>query len=289
MSYILLTDSSADLSASLVEELNLYVLPLSVTIDGETYRNFPDEREIRCTELYAKLRGGAMATTSAVNVGTFRDFMEPILREGKDILYVGFTSGLSGTYQAGVIAAQELMQQYPDHKILTVDSLCASQGQGLLVYLVAKKIAEGASIEEAAAFAEETKMHVCHWFTVNDLFFLKRGGRVSAATAIIGSTLGIKPVMRVDENGKLESCSTVRGRKKSLKALVEHMKETATDPANQTVFIVHGDCLEDAETVAQMVRDEFGVKDIIINFVGPVIGAHSGPGTLALFYLGTHR
>ena len=289
MSYILLTDSSADLPAYLVEELNLYVLPLSVTVNGETFRNFPDEREIRATELYAKLRAGAMATTSAVNVGTFRDFMEPILKEGKDILYVGFTSGLSGTYQAGVIAAQELMQQYPDRKVLTVDSLCASQGQGLLVYLVAKKIAAGATIEEAAAYAEETRLHVCHWFTVNDLFFLKRGGRVSAATAIIGSTLGIKPVMRVSDEGKLESFRTVRGRKKSLKALIEHMKETAIDPAEQTVFIVHGDCMDEAETVAQMIRDEFGVKEIIINFVGPVIGAHSGPGTMAIFYLGTHR
>ena len=289
MSYILLTDSSADLPAYLVEELNLHVLPLSVTVNGETFRNFPDEREIRATELYAKLRAGAMATTSAVNVGTFRDFMEPYLKEGKDILYVGFTSGLSGTYQAGVIAAQELMQQYPDRKILTVDSLCASQGQGLLVYLVAKKITAGATIEEAAAYAEETRLHVCHWFTVDDLFFLKRGGRVSAATAIIGSTLGIKPVMRVSDEGKLECFSTVRGRKKSLKALVEHMKETAIDPAEQTVFIVHGDCMEEAETVAQMIRDEFGVKEIIINFVGPVIGAHSGPGTMAIFYLGTHR
>ncbi len=289
MSYILLTDSSADLPAYLVDELTLHVLPLSVTINGETYRNYPDEREIKASTLYANLRDGASAVTSAVNVGTFHDFMEPYLQAGQDILYIGFSSGLSGTYQAGHIAAQELMQQYPERKVLTVDSLCACLGQGLLLYLIAQKIAAGATIEEAAAYAEETKLHICHWYTVDDLFFLKRGGRVSTTTAVIGSALGIKPVMHMDDNGKLASHGTARGRKKALRALVEHMKETAIEPAQQTVFIAHGDCLEEAESVAQMIREAFGVREIIINFIGPVIGAHSGPGTLSIFYLGTHR
>ena len=288
-SYIVMTDSSADLTAELVEKLGLDVIPLSVNVGEKSFMNYPDEREIGSHEFYEMLRGGANAKTSAVNVDTFLNAMSVHLNTGKDILYLGFSSGLSSTYSASEIAAQELRESYPDRKILTVDTLCASLGQGLLIYLTMQKVLAGATIEEAAAFAEENRLHLCHWFTVDDLFFLKRGGRVSAATALVGSALGIKPVLHVDNEGHLINVSKARGRKNSILALVDRMERSAIDPAKQTVFISHGDCRDDAEFLADEVRKRFGITDITINFVGPVIGAHSGPGTLALFFLGTER
>ena len=193
--YVLLTDSSADLPAKLYKELDIELLPLSFILEEKSYLNLPDESTMRFHDFYELLRGGKNVTTSAINVETFRETFLPFLKEGKDVLYLGFSSGLSGTFSAGHIAAQELMEEYPERKILCVDTLCASLGQGMLVYLTAKKRLEGASIEEAAAFAEENKLHLCHWFTVDDLFFLKRGGRISAATALVGSALGIKPIL----------------------------------------------------------------------------------------------
>ena len=288
-SYVVMTDSSADLSAKLVEKLGLDVIPLSVNVGEKSFMNYPDEREIGSHEFYEMLRGGANAKTSAVNVDTFVNAMSVHLKQGKDVLYLGFSSGLSSTYNAGAIAAEELRAAYPDRKILTVDTLCASLGQGLLVYLTVQKVLAGATIEEAAAFAEENRLHLCHWFTVDDLFFLKRGGRVSAATALVGSALGIKPVLHVDNEGHLINVSKARGRKNSILALVDRMEKSAIDPAKQTIFISHGDCLADAEFLADELRKRFGISDITINFVGPVIGAHSGPGTLALFFLGEER
>lgn len=287
--YVVMTDSSADLSAELVEKLGLDVIPLSVNVGEKSFMNYPDEREIGSHEFYEMLRGGANAKTSAVNVDTFVNAMSVHLKQGKDVLYLGFSSGLSSTYNAGAIAAEELRAAYPDRKILTVDTLCASLGQGLLVYLTVQKVLAGATIEEAAAFAEENRLHLCHWFTVDDLFFLKRGGRVSAATALVGSALGIKPVLHVDNEGHLINVSKARGRKNSILALVDRMEKSAINPAKQTIFISHGDCLADAEFLADEVRKRFGISDITINFVGPVIGAHSGPGTLALFFLGEER
>lgn len=288
-SYVVITDSSADLTAELVEELGLDVIPLSVNVGEKSFMNYPDEREIGSHDFYEMLRGGANAKTSAVNVDTFLNAMSVHLKAGKDILYLGFSSGLSSTYSASEIAAQELRETYPDRKILTVDTLCASLGQGLLVYLTMQKVLAGATIEEAAAFAEENRLHLCHWFTVDDLFFLKRGGRVSAATALVGSALGIKPVLHVDNEGHLINVSKARGRKNSILALVDRMEQSAIDPAKQTIFISHGDCRDDAEFLADELRKRFGISDITINYVGPVIGAHSGPGTLALFFLGTSR
>lgn len=288
-SYVVMTDSSADLTAELVEELGLDVIPLSVNVGEKSFMNYPDEREIGSHDFYEMLRGGANAKTSAVNVDTFLNAMSVHLKAGKDILYLGFSSGLSSTYSASEIAAQELRETYPDRKILTVDTLCASLGQGLLVYLTMQKVLAGATIEEAAAFAEENRLHLCHWFTVDDLFFLKRGGRVSAATALVGSALGIKPVLHVDNEGHLINVSKARGRKNSILALVDRMEQSAIDPAKQTIFISHGDCRDDAEFLADELRKRFGISDITINYVGPVIGAHSGPGTLALFFLGTAR
>lgn len=287
--YVLITDSSADLSQEMVQELGVTVLPLSFTIQGKTYRNYPDNREMDLPLFYDMLRAGELATTSAVNVAEYTQVVEPILQEGKDVLILAFSSGLSSTYQASVLAAGELREKYPDRKIYTVDTLCASLGQGLLVYLAAQEQRKGKSIEEVRDWAEETKLHLCHQFTVDDLHFLKRGGRISATTAVVGSMLQIKPVLHVDNEGHLINIGKARGRQASLKALVDKMEKTVTEEGRKTVFISHGDCRKDAVTVADMVRERFGTQDIRINFVGPVIGAHSGPGTLALFYLGTER
>ena len=287
--YVLITDSSADLSQEMVQELGVTVLPLSFTIQGKVYRNYPDNREMDLPLFYDMLRAGELATTSAVNVAEYTQAVEPILQEGKDVLILAFSSGLSSTYQASVLAAGELREKYPDRKIYTVDTLCASLGQGLLVYLAAQEQRKGKSIEEVRDWAEETKLHLCHQFTVDDLHFLKRGGRISATTAVVGSMLQIKPVLHVDNEGHLINIGKARGRQASLKALVDKMEKTVTEEGRKTVFISHGDCRKDAVTVADMVRERFGTQDIRINFVGPVIGAHSGPGTLALFYLGTER
>ena len=287
--FVLMTDSSADLSQEMVQELGVTVLPLSFTIQGKVYRNYPDNREMDLPLFYDMLRAGELATTSAVNVAEYTQAVEPILQEKKDVLILAFSSGLSSTYQASVLAAEELREKYPDRKIYTVDTLCASLGQGLLVYLAVQEQRKGRSIEEVRDWAESTKLNLCHQFTVDDLHFLKRGGRISATTAVVGSMLQIKPVLHVDNEGHLINIGKARGRQASLKALVDKMEKTVTEEGMKTVFISHGDCRKDAVTVADMVRERFGTQDIRINFVGPVIGAHSGPGTLALFYLGTER
>ena len=287
--YIILTDSSCDLPDELAHEMELEVLPLHVDVDNDTYLNYLDGREIAFKDFYARVRGGAKVKTSAVNQAQFLEVYEKLLDTGRDVLYLGFSSGLSGTYSAGAAAAQEIAAKYPDRKIYAVDTLCASMGQGLIVWLAWKQKQAGKSIEEVRDYVEETKLHLCHWFTVDDLMHLKRGGRVSAATAIVGSVLNIKPVMHVDDEGHLINMATARGRKASIRALVDHMEETAIDPANQHVFISHGDCQQDVDYLSQQLRDRLHVKEITSSYVGPVIGAHSGPGTLALFFLGKNR
>ena len=287
--YVIITDSSCDLPADLAKELELEVIPLTVTVNGKIYTNYLDEREIPSPVFYNFLREKQPATTSAAHVQQFLNVMDSILSTGKDVLYLGFSSALSGTYSAGRIAADELRGKYPDRKIITVDTLCASLGQGLFVFKCAKLRSMGKDIDEVASWAEENRLSLCHWFTVDDLHHLKRGGRISAATAIIGTTLGIKPVMHVDNEGRLIAVGKVRGRKASIKALVEHMAETAIEPGKQDIFISHGDCVEDAKYLAELIKDRFNVKRVLINPVGPVIGAHSGPGTLALFFVGSKR
>ena len=287
--FLILTDSSCDLPPELAQELGVSVLPLTVTLEGKEYANYLDGREIGFKDFYDRVRRGVVATTSAANADGFMGFMEPALAQGRDVLCLAFSSGLSSTYQASVMAVEELREKYPQRKIYTVDTLCASMGQGLLVWLAAKKKAEGASIEEVRDWVEKEKFHLCHWFTVDDLMFLKRGGRINAATALVGTALGIKPVLHVDDEGHLINMGKARGRQASLSALVDKMAELATDPRDQTVFISHGDCLEDAKTVEKLVKQRFGVKKVVISYVGPVIGAHSGPGTLALFFLGKER
>lgn len=287
--FVMLTDSSADLSAQMVQQADVEVIPLSFNIQGRTYHNYPDNREMDPALFYDMLRAGELATTAAVNVGEYVQAMEPFLAQGRDVLVLAFSSGLSGTYNASRLAVEELQEKYPQRKIYTVDTLCASLGQGLLVWLAAQQRKEGKSIEEVRDWAEANKLSLCHQFTVDDLHFLKRGGRISATTAVVGSMLQIKPVLHVDDEGHLINIGKARGRHASLKALVDKMEKTVTEEGKKTVFISHGDCLKDAETVAEMVRQRFGTQDIRINYVGPVIGAHSGPGTLALFYLGTQR
>ena len=287
--FTIMTDSCCDLTAAAAEELGLSVLPLSLHIGDAVYRNWLDGRDIPFPEFYSRARQGESATTAAVSVGDFEAEMRRVLSSGRDILCINFSSALSTTYQSASIAAEDLRQEFPEAKICVVDSLCASLGQGLLVWLCAQERKKGRTLEEVHAFAEETKGKICHWFTVDDLNHLKRGGRISAATALFGTMLSIKPVMHVDDGGRLVPVSKARGRRASLLALVDEMEKTAIEPENQTVFISHGDCLQDAEFVAEEVRRRFGTRDIRINYVGPVIGSHSGPGTMALFFVGTPR
>ncbi len=286
--FVILTDSSCDLPADIADELGLVVAPLTFELEGNQYTNFLDWRQIDPHSFYDKLRGTALAPTSAVNVGSFTELMEPILGQGKDILYLGFSSGLSAAYQNGSIAAADLREKYPERNILTVDTLCASLGQGLLVWLTAHKKLEGASITECRDFAEETKLHIVHWFTVEDLKFLWRGGRVSKTAAAVGTMLDIKPVMHVDNDGHLIPVYKVRGRKKSLRELGKNTADVAIDLAGQTIFISHGDCLPEAEALGEQIK-QAGAKAVIINHVGPVIGSHSGPGTMAIFCVGKQR
>jgi len=287
--FIITTDSSADLTPALLREIGVEAFPLSFTIKDKTYHNYSDDREMASKDFFALLRAGDRATTSALNVGDLTHGLEPLLQSGKDILVLSFSSGLSATYQSWELAAVELRERFPARKILVVDTLSASLGQGLLVYLAAKEKAKGKRIEEVRDWVEEQKFHLCHWFTVDDLNHLKRGGRVSAATALVGTMLSIKPVLHMDNDGHLISMSKCRGRAASLKALVDKMEETSIDPGSQTPFISHGDCLDDAQKVADDIKARFGVKEVIINNVGPVIGAHTGAGVVALFFVGTER
>ena len=287
--YVIMTDSSCDLPASLANKMELAVLPLSVYIEDKQYINYLDEREISFAQIYAKLRTKCPAKTSAVNMNDFLAPMEEILQAGKDLLYIGFSSGLSGTYNAGAAAAQEMAEKYPDRTVLAVDSLCASLGQGLLVYHAWQQKQAGMGIVELKHWVEDNRLHLCHFFTIDDLMFLRRGGRVSGATAVVGSMLAIKPIMHVDDEGHLIKIGTARGRKASIRALADLAGERGIELKDQTIFISHGDCVDDANYLADIMRDRFRVKEVLVNYVGPVIGAHSGPGTIALFLMGTKR
>lgn len=282
--YVIVTDSCCDLSAEMVEELEIQVQPLSFVMDDKEYFNYPDNRDIHPKDFYDKLRAGSLGTTSAVSVGAFHEVMTEIVKTGKDVLYIGFSGALSTTCQSAVIAAEEVMEENPGCTVNVVDSLCASLGQGMLVYLTVQQKRKGASLAEATAFAEQQKRELHEWFTVDDLHHLKRGGRVSAATAILGSVIQIKPILKVDEGGHLVNVDKVRGRKASIRALADKIEELVGQPG--TVFISHGDCLDEAEALAEIIKKKYGVEDIVINYVGPVIGNHTGPGVIALFFVG---
>ncbi len=284
--YTIMTDSACDLKPSCLEELGVKFLSLSFVFEGENkvYSNF----DLSPDEFYSAMRDGKTAKTSAVNVAAFKDFFEEELALGNDILYLGFSSGLSTTFNSASIAADELKENFPDRKIICIDSLAASAGFGMLVYLAAKEKEKGASIEEAAQFAKETVPSLAHWFTVNDLEYLKRGGRVSPTVAFVGGLLGIKPILHVDDEGHLIKMTTVRGRKASIEALADKFGVLAKNKLGP-VWVSHGDCEEDAKALASVVKSKYGVEVSLITDVGPVIGAHSGPGTIAFFFLGNKR
>ena len=284
MSFKIITDSCCDL-AELAQELDLTVVPLSVEMDDNVYT----EGDMTPKELYDHLRAGKMPKTSAVNPEGWANAIRPVLEAGQDALVIAFSSGLSATYQSAVIAAEELRDEFPDRKITVIDSLCAAAGQGLLVYSAAQRRAEGKSLEETAAWVEERKLNLCHWVTVEDLMHLKRGGRVSAATAVVGTMLSIKPIIRVDDEGKLDSCAKSRGRKAAINYLLARMEESFDPTLSDTVFIGHGDCEAEAQAMAETIKTRFGVKQVFINYVGAVIGAHTGPGVLVVAFFGKNR
>lgn len=285
--YIISTDCMADLPASFIQEHHLSVHPLYYLMGEQTYNALEDA--LPEAEFYNRMRNGEMPTTMASNPEYIEKSFRQNLADGYDILHISFSSGLSSSYNNTAVTAKEIQEQSPDAKIIVIDSLCASLGQGLLVYYACKKKEEGASIEETAAYIEDLKLHVCHQFTVDDLFHLHRGGRVSKASAILGTIANIKPVLHVDNEGHLINISKIRGRKRSLMTLVDNMEKTVGDYKNPIIFISHGDCLEDAEFVKQQIEERFGIHEFLINYVGCTIGAHSGPGTVALFFLGETR
>ena len=289
MRYRIITDSTGDLTPELIRDLQLTVIPMEFTIDGKSYRNYPDGHEMSAKAFYHLLRAGKTSTTAQINAHEFMDWADPILQAGEDILYLAFSSGLSGTCQSAYMAKEELSARYPDRKIYVVDSLAASMGEGLLAYYASKMQLEGKTIDEVYQWLQDNKLHLCHWFTVDDLNHLKRGGRVSSAAALFGTMLGIKPVLHVDDAGHLIPVAKIRGRRQSLDSLVAHMEETVTNPGEQVIFISHGDCEKDAQYVADQIRAKWNVKEIVLNEIGPVIGTHSGPGTVALFFLGSKR
>ena len=286
MNYQIITDSCCDFPTPMYETLGLSFVPLSVEFRGETN---DDRNDDSLKDMYGGLRAGEAAKTSAVNPSRWGEVIEPALAAGQDVLVLAFSSGLSTTYQSAVIAAEELGEKYPDRTIRVVDTLCASMGQGLLVWYACKKRDEGLSLDALYSWVMENRLHLCHWFTVDDLMYLKRGGRISAATALVGTMLQIKPLLHVDDEGHLISMSKARGRKAAIDALVRKAQELGAGYDNSTMFISHGDCREDAEYLAQQLKEKCGVKEVVISYVGAVIGSHSGPGTLALFFLGSHR
>lgn len=286
--FVLMTDTGSDLPDEYYVQHDIARVQLGFTLDGVTYGG-DDGAVMDTKKFYELLRGGAMPKTFQVTPAQALAHIEPFVKEGKDVLVISFSSGLSGTYESYCSAAKELAQQYPDVQVRVVDSLCASLGQGLFVDYVVKKADSGASLEETVAYAEELKGHICHFFTVDDLFHLKRGGRVSATTAVVGKMLNIKPVLHVDDAGHLIAIGKAMGRKKSLAALVDKMTELQTLGKDDPIFLSHGDCQADVDYVIGLLKSRFGTRTVFVNMIGSVIGTHSGAGTVAIFFKGRHR
>lgn len=290
MSFAIVTDTSSNLMDETIDQYNLTILPLTFMIDGEIHTSYTKGEKSNLPEFYRLMREGKIITTSLPKLTDSEKSIENLLKEGKDVLYIGFSSGLSGTFEATDLLCKQLAEKYPDQKILTVDTLAASGGEGLLVWLACEMREKGSSIEEVHSWLEVNKLKLAHWFTVDDLHYLERGGRVSKTAAFAGSLLKIKPVLHVDNEGHLIPMEKVKGRKKSLQALLDHMEKTADAPVkDQKVYITHGDCEEEAIWLMDAIKEKFGVTDIHINCIDPVIGAHSGPGTMALFFLASER
>ncbi len=285
--YRIYTDSACDLSPKILEEWGVSCCSLTFRFEKEVgvYAN----NDMSAQDFYAKMKKGGIAKTAAVNSEEFKTSFEKSLEDGYDVIYIGFSSGLSTTYNSARIAAEELSEKYPDRKIITVDSLCASAGLGLFVYLAVTKKREGFSISSLADYLRDNVKNLCHWFTVDDLVYLKRGGRINPATAFVGNLLGIKPVLHMDDEGHLINMTKVRGRRNAIAALADKYGELAICKESELVFISQADCMSDANTLSDMLSERYGARVQIITDVGPVIGAHSGPGTLALFFLGKAR
>lgn len=292
MDFEIVTDSCCNLLEDMIDDFGIHILPLTFMVDGEdeVYQSYLKGERTDLKQFYTMMREGKVFKTSLPNLAESEALFRELLGSGRDVLYIAFSSGLSGTYQALSLMAAQLQEEFPERKIHVVDSLAASGGQGLLVWYAVQHARAGESIDQVRDWLEENKLHLAHWFTVDDLMFLFRGGRVSKTAAWAGTLLNIKPVLHVDDEGHLISMEKVRGRKKSLNALIDHMEKSANKPiSDQMVFITHGDCIEDAEYVAAKIKERFGVKEVVINYVDPVIGAHSGPGTMALFFLADKR
>ena len=283
--YVLVTDSACDILPEKLAEWNVRMIPLAFLFTDTGKEQKDHEEPIR--EFYAAMRAGRVAKTSCVNEDAFVDIFTSVLEAGQDLLYIGFSSGLSATCENGKKVADSLAKKYPDRKIRVIDSLAASAGEGLFLYLAVKNRDAGMTLDENADALEKDILHICHWFTVDDLVYLKRGGRVSAATALLGTALNVKPVMHVDNEGHLVKVTQVHGRKKSIRRMAEKLGETILP--DSPVFISHGDCIEDAEMLQDILKNEYGKEVNLITYVGSVIGAHSGPGTLALFFRGRER
>ncbi len=284
--YVVTVNSTVDVPKEWLEERKVPFIPLKYTIDGETYT---DMLGLSSKEFFQKLREGKMSVTSQINASEAKEALEPFLKEGKDILHLAFSSGLSGTYNSMRLAAEELQEEYPERKIIVVDTLCACMGEALLLYYVLKRKKEGKTIEEAAQWAEENKLHVCHNVTIDDLNHLYRGGRVSKTAAVFGTMVQVKPMIHMDNEGKLQVIGKERGRKKSLGKIVDRAVEQAEGWENDIVMITHGDCVEDAQYVAKLVREKMGIHNILIHNIGTVIGSHTGPGVVAVFCMGDKR
>lgn len=288
MAFEIITDSSANLTDDLISKFKIKVVSLSFFVDDEEYMSYKENEKTNISKFYKMMRSGKSIKTSLVNENKFTELFEKYLSEGKDILYIGMSSGISGTYNASVLAANSLKEKYPDRKIVVVDSLSVSMGQGLLVYYAAIMKESGSDIEKIKNWLLLNRLKMQHKFTVDDLMFLKRGGRISATVAVVGSVLSIKPLLKVNDSGALVTEGKARGRKKSLDFLVDSL-ENACDLENQVLGVTHGDCIEDVNYLVDKIKSKYNFNNIIVNYVDPVIGAHSGPGTLALFFMSKNQ
>ncbi len=290
MPYQIVTDSSCNLSEALIDEFGLEILPLTFMVDGEQRQSYLKGQVTDLKQFYTMMREGKVITTSLPNLADSEELFTQILESGNDVLYLGFSSGLSGTYEGMATLATGLRERFPERTFECIDTFAASLGEGLLIYHACKLKQEGKSLQEVAEWVRSNRLKLAHWFTVDDLMFLYRGGRVSRTAAFAGQLLKIKPVLHVDDEGHLIPMEKARGRKKSIQALVDHMEKTANPPVTEQVIgISHGDCPEDVEYLQKLITERFGETKYLVNYVDPVIGAHSGPGTLALFYLATSR
>lgn len=283
--YVIITDSTSDLPSEIVNEIQVDVIPMKFIMEDKSYL----DGEMPAPEFYGKLRNKILSSTSQISPGEFEQYFSKYLDKGKDVIYISLSSALSGTYSSACVAAQELLKRYPQNKVVVIDSLSVSLGEGLLVYTLAKKKQSGASLEELATWIEENKKNICHWFMVDDLNHLRRGGRISQVSAFFGSMMSIRPILHVDSEGKLSFVEKARGRHKAIDFIVSKMEELGVNVSEQIIFISHGDCEEDAKNLAEKIKSKSNVKNVVINYVGPVIGSHAGSGALALFFIGKHR